>query len=107
MTTDDNKQTTREFIDNAWNNGRFEPAREHLAADFVNHTPFGDETRDDFLGRIRLFREAFPDFHMSVDDMLADSDFVITRWTGRGTHPRRVSRHSANWAFNRGDGHCH
>ena len=85
MTVDENKQATREFIEDAWNNGRFEPAREHLAADFVNHTPYGDETRDDFLGRIKAFRDAFPDFQMTVDDMLADNDCVITR--GRAEAP--------------------
>lgn len=82
----ENKRVTRKFIDDAWNAGRYDEARGHLAADFVNHTPFGEETRDEFLSRVRSFRDAFPDWRMAVDDMLADGDCVITRWTGRGTH---------------------
>ncbi len=86
MASDDNKRATRKFIDDAWTNGRYDEAREHLAPEFVNHTPFGDETRDAFLARIKSFRDAFPDWRMTVDEMLSDGDFVITRWTGRGTH---------------------
>jgi steroid delta-isomerase-like uncharacterized protein len=86
MSEEENKRTTRTFIDDAWNGGRFDEAREHIAPDFVNHTPFGDETCDAFVARIKAFREAFPDLQMTVDDMLADGDCVITRWTARGTH---------------------
>lgn len=86
MAGEENKRVTRKFIDDAWNTDRYDEAREHLAPDFVNHTPLGEETRDDFLARIKSFRDAFPDWRMTVDDMLSDGDFVITRWTGRGIH---------------------
>ena len=86
MAPEENKRATRKFIDDAWNGGRYDEAREHLAADFVNHTPFGEETRDEFLTRIEAFRSGFPDWQMTVDEMLSDGDFVVTRWTGRGTH---------------------
>jgi hypothetical protein len=58
VTADDNKRATQRFIDHAWNGGQYEQARDHLAPDFVNHTPVGEETRDDFLARIKMFREA-------------------------------------------------
>ncbi|MCH6470400.1 ester cyclase [Sinomonas terrae] len=83
---EDGKAGTRHFIEDAWNNGRFDQAREHLAPEFVNHTPFGEENRDEFLARIASFREAFADFTMVVDQMLADGDFVTTQWTATGVH---------------------
>ncbi|HEX6513381.1 MAG TPA: ester cyclase [Chloroflexota bacterium] len=86
MSAEDNKRLTRQFIEDAWNAGRYDQAGHHLAPDFANNTPMGLETREQFLARITAFRKAFPDFHMTVDDMLADGDRVITRWTGRGTH---------------------
>lgn len=86
MIPEDGKAATRQFIENAWNNGRYELGMDHLAADFVNHTPFGDETAEQFLERIRAFRTAFPDFHMTVEEMLTDGDRVITRFTVSGTH---------------------
>jgi predicted ester cyclase len=32
------------------------------------------------------FREAFPDFHDSIDIQLAEGDMVATRFTSRGTY---------------------
>ena len=86
MAGGENKRVTRQFIGVAWNNDRYDGAREHLAPDFVDHTPFGQETSDEFLARITWFRDGFPDWRITADDMLSDGDFVIARWTGRGTH---------------------
>ena len=83
---EESKTVKRQFIENVWNNGRYELGMEHLAADFVNHTPFGDEMREQFLDRIRAFRAAFPDLQMTVEEMLADGDRVITRFTLSGSH---------------------
>jgi predicted ester cyclase len=30
-------------------------------------------------------REVFPDFHVTVEEQIAEGDKVATRWTGRGT----------------------
>ena len=83
MTADDNKLAAQRFLEHAWNSGDYDHARDHLVPESINHTPVGEEARDDFLARIRMFREAFPEFYMTIDDMLADGDLVITRWTGR------------------------
>lgn len=83
---EESKAVTRRFIENAWNNGRYDLGYEHLAADFVNHTPFGDESRQQFLDRIKAFRTAFPDLRMTVEEMLTDDDRVITRFRLRGSH---------------------
>jgi predicted ester cyclase len=29
---------------------------------------------------------AFPDFHVTIEDQIAEADKVVTRWTARGTH---------------------
>jgi steroid delta-isomerase-like uncharacterized protein len=81
------KAATRRFIDLAWNQGRLDEARPLLAPDFANHTPTNPkETRDEFLARIGSFRAAFPDLTLTVEEMLADGDRVITRWRIDGTH---------------------
>ena len=33
-----------------------------------------------------MTRSAFPDLHMTIDDMVAEGDRVAYRWTVRGTH---------------------
>ena len=33
-----------------------------------------------------MYRAAFPDLQLSVDDLFAEGDRVVARWTSRGTH---------------------
>jgi steroid delta-isomerase-like uncharacterized protein len=35
---------------------------------------------------MNVYVTAFPDLRIAVDQMLADGDFVVTRWTATGTH---------------------
>jgi steroid delta-isomerase-like uncharacterized protein len=35
---------------------------------------------------MKIYVTAFPDLHFAVDQMFADGDFVVTRWTATGTH---------------------
>src|SRR5689334_20958201 len=32
------------------------------------------------------FRQALPDIHNEIEDVIAAEDKVVVRWTGRGTH---------------------
>ncbi len=33
-----------------------------------------------------MYRSAFPDTQITIEDQLAEGDMVATRWTARGTH---------------------
>ncbi len=35
---------------------------------------------------VRDFRSAFPDAQVTIDDIIAEGDRVVTRWTIRATH---------------------
>jgi steroid delta-isomerase-like uncharacterized protein len=35
---------------------------------------------------IQLYRGAFPDVRMTIEDQIAEGDLVVTRWTATGTH---------------------
>jgi steroid delta-isomerase-like uncharacterized protein len=43
----------------------------------------GPEDVKRFMGE---FREAFPDFHSTIEDQIAEGDKVVTRWTMSGIH---------------------
>src|SRR5579859_7511828 len=34
----------------------------------------------------RMLRTAFPDWHSTLEELIAEGDSVAERWTGRGTH---------------------
>ncbi len=83
-----NKQLARQLIDAIWNDGRLAEAEARLAPDFVNHSaPPGTSTdRAAFLRTAATTRTTFPDFHVTVDDLVAEGDVVVAHFTAQGTH---------------------
>jgi steroid delta-isomerase-like uncharacterized protein len=67
--------------------GNLEVIDEIFAPDFVVH-----ETDQDIRGPegvrqfIFMLRAAFPDLYVTIEDVIAQEDKVVQRWTGRGTH---------------------
>ena len=75
-------------VQELWNTGKLTLADEIFAGDFVNHDPISPDVHDlkTYKEYITTVRTAFPDFHVSIDDMLAEADKVAVRWTATGTH---------------------
>ncbi len=86
--TEANKQLGQQVIDAIWNDGRLADAEMLLASDFVNHSaPAGTPTdRAAFLRTAATTRTTFPDFHVTIDDLVAEADLVVAHFTARGTH---------------------
>jgi steroid delta-isomerase-like uncharacterized protein len=61
---------------------------EVFAADFVHHGGAGREIRGlkDYKQFINEMFNAFPDLHLTIDDMVAEADKVVTRFTWTGTN---------------------
>ena len=81
-----NKALVRRFIDEVHNKGNFALFNELFAASYVNHS--APANRNDRAAReqsIKGFREASPDLHVTIDDMVAEGDKVALRWTTHGT----------------------
>ncbi|GAB3780595.1 ester cyclase [Nocardioides ungokensis] len=59
-----------------------------LAADFVEHedAPGLEPTKEGVLQLFRMYRAAFPDLQMNVDELLPSGDKVVARITASGTH---------------------
>lgn len=85
--SEENKATVRRFIDEVYNRGNLEYVYEALAPDWTRHGLGGTVTdRAVVKERAREIREAFPDFHIEIEDMLTDGDKVVVRQTHSGTH---------------------
>ena len=87
MSTEDNKATTRRFFEEVWSQGKLTVVDEFCAPSFIYHTPTGPiHGLDGFKQFATMYRTAFPDLHIPMEDMIAEADKVVTRWTARGTH---------------------
>ena len=84
MSTEENKALLRRLFEEVWNQGNLAPLHEVLAADFLYHPDL--RGLEAYKQAIRLYLTAFPDLHFTIEDMLAEGDRVVTRWTLRGTH---------------------
>jgi len=87
MSVEENKADTRRAIKGFWNQGNMALLDEFWAPNYVNHDPTNPEVRDleGFKQWVIAARTAFPDLNVTIDDLIAEGDKVVTRWTFRGT----------------------
>lgn len=86
--------STRENVDlvsriwvEIWNQGALPVSDEVFAPDYIGHLPLMDVNGpDEFKQLVSTYRNAYPDVHVSVEDVFATGDRVAVRWVSRGTH---------------------
>jgi steroid delta-isomerase-like uncharacterized protein len=88
---EENKAILRRWFDEVWNQGRAETIDELFAADGIAHGLSGNEEGPmrgaaDFKPFHQVFRGAFPDIEVIVEDMIAEGDKVAARCSVRGKH---------------------
>jgi predicted ester cyclase len=88
MSTEDNKAASRRFYEEVINQKQLtvvdEVAGDHNHShDFPPGLPPGREGLKLFIS---VFHAAFPDGHLTIDQMIAEGDTVATRLTFHGTH---------------------
>lgn len=87
MSEEKNKEVTRRFSAEVWGEGNAALADELLAPDLVEHTPFPASTPglEGHKQVLAMFRAAFPDLKVTVDEVIAEGDWTFLRWHGEGT----------------------
>ncbi len=97
MSADENKRLVETFFNVMWN--RFDDAtmREILSSeiDFRGSIGLHVTGHDGFAGYMRTIRDAFPDFHNAIDDIVATDDRAVARLTYTGTHKGPLLGHPA------------
>lgn len=86
--TEENRVVLRRFVEEVVNTGDVGRTDLFVGEDFVDHDP-PPGASPDISGIRQAFarvRETFPDFHATVEDLVAEGDMVAYRWTFRGTH---------------------
>ncbi len=82
-----NKAIFRDIPEKLVNTGNLDTADHYFAPDFVDHTaPAGlPNGLAGFKAYITMMRGAFPDLHLTVEDVVAEGETVVLRATARGT----------------------
>ena len=87
MSCEENKAVVRRFVEAFWNQGNTAAADELMTADATIFLPgSGQVSKESFKAFVTTFRGAFPNWHSTPEELIAEEDMVGERWTGRGTH---------------------
>src|SRR5258706_13151248 len=84
-----NKNVVRRLFEEVWNKGNLPVADELFAQNYSHHAASrpefgrGPETKKK---RAALYRHAFPDVRLAVEDIIAEGETVTARWSCKGTH---------------------
>jgi steroid delta-isomerase-like uncharacterized protein len=80
-----NKRLFVRIVDEILNGGDLDAIDELVAENYVDGFS-GSPGREGYRELVRSLRESFPDGRLSVEDLIAEGDKVVGRFTFRGTH---------------------
>jgi steroid delta-isomerase-like uncharacterized protein len=87
MSTEDNKAMARRFIEEGWNQGNVAVFDELCTPDYIYHDPVSEVyTLEDYKQLATEGRRVYPDLHLTIEDLIAEGDKVVVRYTLRGTN---------------------
>lgn len=86
MSEQQNQVAMREVITEAFNQGHYAVLHKHFRPDFVEHQFGLHATIEGLQGDIQFLRTAFPDFTLTIEEMVSEADKVWVRMTARGTN---------------------
>jgi steroid delta-isomerase-like uncharacterized protein len=88
MANEQNEAVSRKALE-CFNTGDTSVAGEVIADGAVNHDPAMPESPggpDSLKQAVEMYRGAFPDLKITIEEMFSDRDLVCTRWTSEGTN---------------------
>jgi predicted ester cyclase len=85
--TEANKTLVRQSLEEMFNQGNVAAVDKYVAADYVEHQtmPGIPPGREGLKQVITTLRQAFPDMHITIDDVIAEGDKVVVRSSLQGT----------------------
>ena len=83
MSTEENKATVHRYFEEVLNQGNLALANELNAPNWVYHDPAVPDVRTlaDYTQWFSELRNAFPDFHVTIEDSVDAGDTVVVRST--------------------------
>jgi steroid delta-isomerase-like uncharacterized protein len=88
--SEQNKALARRSLEEIWNQDNLAVIDELFASNatfYDPNVPGGKYTGPDGARQfVQVYRGAFPDVRITINDQIAEGDKVCTRWTATGTH---------------------
>lgn len=87
MSVEKNKAVARRDVEEVFNKGNTTIVDEIIGPDWVFYGPGGLEFKgqEGYKQIVTTMRNAFPDLHMTIEDMIGEGDKIAVRYTMRGT----------------------
>jgi steroid delta-isomerase-like uncharacterized protein len=85
MSSTENKTIARKFVQEIFNQGNIDEAKNFVTQDLIYHGLDNVRGLEDFKNWILEDRKAFPDMQITVVDDFGEQDKVAMRWTLKGT----------------------
>jgi steroid delta-isomerase-like uncharacterized protein len=89
MSAEENKAKFQVLFNEMFNKGNYSVADDAFMSTLVMHSPVQAEPIrgiEEFKGYPEMFRVAFPDIYINIDDLVFQDDLGIARWSWTGTH---------------------
>lgn len=87
MRAHDNKTIVRRFYAEVIGAGDLSRAEAFIGPEYLDHNAEGPSRGPSVVrAHVQALRRTFPDFHLQIDDIVAEGDKVVTRVSGHGTH---------------------
>jgi predicted ester cyclase len=93
MALEENKKLVSLIADEIWNEGKLTVCDDimHVDAKYHGpHMPDGTGTRENWKQAIAMYRNVFPDSHVTYEELIANDDTVVGRWSATGTHKGKL-----------------
>ena len=87
----ENRRLFQKYFDEAANGGNLDLLEEIFAPDYLHHDPANPDPRpvvgpQGVRDHLTSLMGAFPDLKFEVDEMVAEGEDIVVRWTARGTN---------------------
>ena len=86
MSSEDNKAIIRHYLEEAWNKKNLAVVDEFIASDLIQHIRNVPPGREGIKQFFSMIYGSFPDAHLTIEDIVAESDKVAWRFTVHATH---------------------
>jgi steroid delta-isomerase-like uncharacterized protein len=86
MSVEENKAIVRRYFEAFFNQGNLAVADEIIAEGYQSTLPGVGTGLEGQKQLYQMFHAGFPDLRFTIEDLIAEGDKVVARWTARATH---------------------